>query len=151
MHIVSLCRSLPLWGSQIGCRHRQCWIMVCASWFLIGSTHRYPVVVVPCHQPACWKMSQPSICMALVVITGITAACFCLGWCSRQDGQVRISLLICSLMPGQNHLSLALWIDLSTPWWTRCSFWSKHSRIFWSTTILWLFTMIPSMTAISCL
>ena len=67
------------------------------------------------HQPASWKMSQPRICMALVVITGITAACFCLGWCSRQDGQVRISLLISSDMPGQNHLSLALWIDLSTP------------------------------------
>lgn len=85
------------------------------------------------HQPLCWKMSQPRICMALVVITGITADCFCLGWCSRQDGQVRISLLICSDMPGQNHLSLAL---------------SKHWRIFRRTRILWLFTRIPSMTAI---
>ena len=52
------------------------------------------------------------MCLALVVFTGITAACFCLGWCSRQHGQVRISLLICSDMPGQNHLSLALWIGL---------------------------------------
>ena len=80
------------------------------------------------HRPACWKMSQPSICMALVVITGMTAACFCLGWCSRQDGQVRISLLICSVMSGQNHLSLALWIDLSIPWWTRCSLTQKLQR-----------------------
>lgn len=52
--------------------------------------------------------SQPRICIALVVITGITAACFCLGWGSRKDGQARISLLICSDMPGQNHVSLAL-------------------------------------------
>ena len=57
----------------------------------------------------------PSTSMLENVTTGITAACFCLGWCSRQDGQVRISLLICSDMLGQNHLSLALWIDLSTP------------------------------------
>ena len=73
------------------------------------------------HPPLCWKRSQPTICMTLVVITWITAACFCLGWCSRQDRQVRISLLICSDIAGQNDLSLAVWIDFSTPWWTRAA------------------------------
>ena len=67
---------------------------VSASWLLTGFTHGYPVwwsTMQLYHWPACWKMSQPMI-MALVVITRITAAFFYVGWCSRQDGQVRISL-----------------------------------------------------------
>lgn len=91
---MSLDRVLPSYDNQTGYKHSEN-VGYCICFLVLDWLYSWvPCVVVndaTISSTSMWKMSQPMI-MALVVITRITAAFFYVGWCSRQDGQVRISL-----------------------------------------------------------